>query len=163
MNESSRVVFLSIRPKWAEKILNREKKYEFRRSAPTLDPPYDVLLYATDGASEIVGEARVDRVLSDTVENLLNRTLEETPHSYSEIEEYFSGNDIGQALHISNVTRYKEPIHKEDIQETLDDFRPPQNFLYLSPDENPEFFKLVPTHTTRTTQGKLNQYDTSQD
>jgi predicted transcriptional regulator len=161
MNESSRVVFLSIHPQWAEKILKTEKKYEYRRAAPTIEPPYDILLYATDGASEIVGEARVDRILSDTVEKLIERTLKETPHSHSEIEEYFSGNDVGQALHISEVKRYDEPIHKEDIQATLDDFRPPQNFLYLSPDENPEFFKLVPTHTTHSSQGTLNQYDTS--
>ncbi|WP_084509895.1 ASCH domain-containing protein [Haloplanus natans] len=161
MSESSRVVFLSIHPQWAEKILDGEKEYEYRRSAPTLDPPYDILLYATDGASEVVGEARVDRILSDTVENLLDRTLEKTPHSYSEIEEYFSGNDVGQALHISDTKRYDEPIHKKDIQKALGEFRAPQNFLYLSPDENPEFFNLVPTHKTHTTQGKLNQYDTS--
>lgn len=159
MNESSKVVFLSIHPQWAEKILEGEKEYEYRRSAPTLNPPYKVLLYATDGASEIVGEAQVDHVLSDTVENLLERTIDKTPHTSTEIEDYFSGADIGQALHISEVSRYDEPIHCDAIQETLEDFRPPQNFLYLSPDENPEFFELIPTYSTQTTQGTFGHFE----
>lgn len=161
MKESSPVVFLSIHPQWAEKILERNKEFEYRRAAPTLDPPYKVLLYSTNGASEIVGEVSVDRVLSDTIENLLERTIDDTPHTQEEIEEYFEGAEVGQALHISDVIRYDEPIQKEAIEGVLEEFRPPQNFLYLSPDSNPEFFELIPTYRMQSTQGTLSHFETS--
>lgn len=159
MDELTRFVFLSIRPKWAEKILAGEKKFEYRRSAPTIEAPFKILLYATDGKSEIVGEASVDRVFSDEIQNLMDRTISETPHTRSEIEEYFSGLDVGQALRITQTVRYDSPIGKAEIENTIDDFRPPQNFLYVTPNDHPQFFELIPTFSMQTKEGNLNQFE----
>ena len=42
-------VMLSIRPQWAEKILNGEKTIEVRKREPKLKPPFTVNMYVTKG------------------------------------------------------------------------------------------------------------------
>ena len=46
-------VLYSIRPKWVEKILNKEKKWEIRKDCPSrLKPPFTVLIYCTRAKSK---------------------------------------------------------------------------------------------------------------
>lgn len=159
MDQDDDIVFLSIHEKWAEKILDGTKRYEYRRIPPNRDPPYIVLLYATNGSSEIVGEAKIDRVVEADIENLLERTLNETPHEPAEIEEYFEGNEVGHALHVATVTRYDEPIHLSEIQDLDPDFTPPQNFIYLTPSEHSDLLALIPTYSTSASQQQLVQFE----
>lgn len=43
----------SIRPKWVEKILNKEKKWEIRKDCPSrLKPPFTALIYCTRAKSK---------------------------------------------------------------------------------------------------------------
>ena len=43
----SKAVMLSIRPKWAEKIVNGEKTIEVRKTRPKLDTPFKCYIYCT--------------------------------------------------------------------------------------------------------------------
>ena len=42
-------VLISIRPEWCEKIANKVKSLEIRKTAPKLKPPFKVYIYCTSG------------------------------------------------------------------------------------------------------------------
>ena len=44
-----RAVLISNKPKWCEKIANREKKIEVRKTKPKLETPFKCLIYCTKG------------------------------------------------------------------------------------------------------------------
>lgn len=43
-----RAILMSIQPQWLEKILNREKLIEIRKTMPKCELPIDVYLYCTN-------------------------------------------------------------------------------------------------------------------
>jgi len=49
-------VLLSIKPEYAEKILNGEKKYEFRKVLPKNKSITKVIIYATMPIGKVIGE-----------------------------------------------------------------------------------------------------------
>ena len=70
----SKAVFISIRPEWVEKILDREKTLEVRRKRPKLETPFKCYIYCTNSGvaigmwgkhGKIVGEFACDRI--DTI------------------------------------------------------------------------------------------------
>src|SRR2546421_6708826 len=64
---------LSIKPEFVEAILRGEKRYEFRRSI-FKRPITVVLVYATVPIRRVVGEFRVESIISDSPHRLWRRT-----------------------------------------------------------------------------------------
>lgn len=124
-------ILLSILPKWAEAILNGEKRWEYRKVPPKAGKGDRVILYATRERREIVGEFVVGEVLKAPLDRLISCTIRETPHEEEEIRRYFSGLKRGSALKILYPKRYDEPIPLRKIKEKIPNFVPPQNFVYL--------------------------------
>lgn len=123
----TKVVLLSIKPRWADAILNGEKKWEYRKKLPNLSTPYDMLLYATLPKQKIVGEVTVDKIIRGSVQEVIDETIEDTPNTASEIEEYFSTQIDGYAINVEDNKKYNEPI-------TID-HRPPINFMYVEKED----------------------------
>ena len=44
-----KAVLISIRPEWCEKIANKVKSLEIRKTVPKLKPPFKVYIYCTRG------------------------------------------------------------------------------------------------------------------
>ena len=117
---------LSIRPNFASAILNGEKRFEFRRRrlAPSIKV---VLVYVTIPVRQVVAEFEVRSVISSGLNSLWRQT-----RSFAGIErkvflEYFKGVQVGHAIEIGKVKKYKVPycpIEKLGI-------RPPQSFVYI--------------------------------
>jgi len=76
---------------------------------------------------QVIGEFKVDEIISDEVDALWRRTEAHAGIGRDAFLKYFSGKDKGYAIKIGNVTRYDEPL---DLQATYG-VRPPQSFLYL--------------------------------
>jgi predicted transcriptional regulator len=118
---------LSIRPNFASAILNGEKRFEFRRRKFAQSVKV-VLVYATIPVRQVVAEFEVRSVISGGLDSLWRRT-----RNFAGIEKkvflaYFKGVQIGHAIEIGKVKRYKEPycpIKKLGI-------RPPQSFVYVT-------------------------------
>jgi predicted transcriptional regulator len=71
--------------------------------------------------------ASVEDIITDDVDALWDRTEAHAGIDLDLIFTYFSGRDVGHAIAIGKVKRYKEP---RDIG-TAYGVRPPQSFLYL--------------------------------
>lgn len=101
-------VLLSIKPKFAERILTREKRYEFRKT--TFREPSQVetvLMYSSAPVQEIVGTFTIDRVIEDRPEILWAEYGSESGiEDQATFFDYFSDADLGYALKVSQVNRF---------------------------------------------------------
>lgn len=114
-------IILSIKPKYAEMILQGTKTAELRKSLPK-EMPGRVYLYATDPVKRIIGwfVPGGSRVLHHIDE--YHYFVERSGLSEKEFMAYGKGGKIGVIL-IKEVTRCDRPLPKG--------MRPPRNFVYL--------------------------------
>jgi len=121
-------VLLSIKPKYAEKILKGEKLYEFRRAIFKSSAVTKVIIYASSPISKVIGEFEIDYVLSLGVDELWNKTMEHSGIDKEFYDSYFEGKVIGHAIKVKRAQRYLKfrELKEYDIK------HPPQSFAYLS-------------------------------
>lgn len=118
---------LSIRPNFASAILNGEKRFEFRRKKFAHSVKV-VLVYATIPVRQVVAEFEVRSVISSGLDSLWRQTRNFAGIEKKVFLQYFKGVQVGHAIEIGKVKRYKEPycpIEKLGI-------RPPQSFVYIN-------------------------------
>lgn len=121
-------VLLSIKPEFAEKIFNGTKKFEFRRSIFKNQNIRKVVVYASSPVQKVIGEFEIDHILSLHPESLWEKTFKDSGISQEYFFEYFGDKEIGHAIKVKNIKRYKKPLCiREDFKVT-----PPQSFLYLT-------------------------------
>lgn len=120
-------ILLSIKPEYAEKILNGSKRYEYR----TVMPKHfveTVVMYSTLPEGMVVGEFSVERVLIMTPADLWRKTSKKSGISADSFDEYFKGRDVAYAFEIEEAKRYEQAL---PLQAVCDAKRPPQSFRYL--------------------------------
>lgn len=122
-------VLLSIRPEYAEKILAGEKRYEFRRRIPKATGIRTVVIYATLPVGKVIGEFKVERILSDQPNELWAKTKEYAGITRDFFDEYFLGRDHGHAYEVRSIKRYAKP---KPLTRFLESGVAPQSFCYLT-------------------------------
>jgi len=125
-------VLLSIKPKYVEKILEGEKKYEFRKSS-FKDPEAvnKIYIYSTSPEQKIVGYFILDEIIEDAPENLWEKCKEDSGLEEEEFFDYYRGKQEGVAMKINYSESFKEPI---DPYKNLKNFVAPQSFHYVEED-----------------------------
>jgi type I restriction enzyme S subunit len=133
--DQSTNVLLSIKPEFAEKILSREKRYEFRKTRFRDPSKVDtVIMYSSSPDQEIVGTFTFERVIQDDPENLWDNFGDVSGiDNRSRFLDYFSNTETGYAIEIQEVFRLPSPV---DPRRHFDDFRPPVSFQYVNGDYN---------------------------
>ncbi|WCD79609.1 ASCH domain-containing protein [Pseudomonas sp. TUM22785] len=125
-------VLLSIKPEYAEKILQGVKRYEFRKNIFKNRDVRTVVIYATMPVGKVVGEFDFDEVLSGSPSVIWSETREFSGISKSYFNSYFKGRETAHAIKVSVVRRYGTPL-------ALNKFVPsgsaPQSYRYLSEEQ----------------------------
>ncbi|MBT4512283.1 MAG: ASCH domain-containing protein [Chloroflexi bacterium] len=127
------VLFLSIRPRYANKILEGIKTVELRRVHPKRIGKGDiVLIYAPSPVKSLVGAFEVDRVVEKPVEELWHIANGKNGITRNEFDAYFKGVTIGVGIFFNKVWRLPKPIQLQELREIIRDFHPPQGFRYAT-------------------------------
>ncbi|OIO87016.1 MAG: hypothetical protein AUK32_04580 [Candidatus Aquicultor secundus] len=121
-------VLLSIKPKYVEKIIDGDKKYEFRKAIFKVDCQM-IYIYASMPVKKIVGAIFPGQVDEDTPKNLWLKYKDLAGIQENEFFEYYAGKAKGFAIEIGQVGLFENPI---DPRECLPDFSPPQSFCYVN-------------------------------
>ncbi|MCE9673826.1 ASCH domain-containing protein [Myxococcus stipitatus] len=121
-------VLLSIKPEYAEKILEGKKHYEFRRAVFKNPEVKTVVIYATKPVGKVVGEFDIAEVLSECPSDLWARTSKLAGITRRFFDQYFTGRKTAYAIKVQNVRRYRKPL---ELQTLLENGVPPQSFCYL--------------------------------
>ena len=123
-------IFLTIRPKYAQKILDGTKTVELRRIYPKrIDKDVLVLLYVSSPVKSLVGAFRVESVVEAPLNKLWGFVKYSAGITRNEFFEYYKNVNRGVGIFIKDVWRFPEPIALYTLQAHYD-FLPPQSFRY---------------------------------
>lgn len=120
-------VLLSIKPEYAQSILDGNKKFEFRRVIFKNESIKTVVMYASYPLKKIVGEFSVSGIISMDTSNLWANTESYAGISKACYDDYFLGKNIGHAIIVSDVKIYAE---QKELS-SLNIERAPQSFMYI--------------------------------
>lgn len=121
---------LSIKPIYANQILNGSKKVEFRKKKfkKKVDRVY---IYSSSPCKMIVGYFTIKEIVEDTPANLWNKFKDVGGIDEERFFEYYQNTDIGYSIIIKKVVLEKE----QDPIEFMENFSAPQSYIYLEREE----------------------------
>lgn len=130
---TGRQVVMSVRPRYAEAIMDGRKKVEFRKR-PLASDVSVVWVYATAPVQRIIGCFEVDATVTAPPGDLWRQFASVGAIDRADFDRYYAGSSVGSGICIGNVVRLEVPA---PIQELLPSGVPPQSFAYVEPVEAP--------------------------
>ncbi len=135
----SNILLLSIRPEYAKKIFEGNKKVELRRVRTRLNKGDLVLVYASSPQKALLGSFEVDRILQIPIQKLpedLNkiwkRVAKKAEISREQFDIYYAGASLCVCIFFKNVRLLPHPVNLTRLRQEFSDFRPPQSYHYLT-------------------------------
>lgn len=122
-----KAVLLSIKPKFAHKIFEGTKKFEYRKQVFKDISVKKVIVYSSSPEQKVIGEFEIETILGDTPDKIWKQTRLHAGISREFYDEYFRGRDKAYAIKISTARKYRKP-------RTLADYglrSAPQSFAYV--------------------------------
>jgi predicted transcriptional regulator len=122
-------VLLSVKPKYVEKIMSGDKRYEFRKTI-WKKKINEVYIYSTTPEKKIVASFTYDKVIKEDPQTLWEFYHEESGLTQGEFFDYFRGIKKGYAIPIKELKPFDPPLEL-----SLNNIRPPQSFRYISEEQ----------------------------
>ena len=122
-------ILLSVKPRFAEAILDGTKTFEFRRSLFRRRGIETVVLYASYPTCKILGEFTIEAVLALEIEALWRATQHGGAIDRAYFDSYFEGRSDGYAIKIGKPRRYETPLC---LRTDFGIRTPPQSFRYVA-------------------------------
>ena len=119
-------ILISINPQHVENIFNGTKKYEYRkiRCKQEVDK---IIIYSTYPIMKIVGEAKVEKILEDSPDNIWEETKNYSGIDLKFYQQYFKDRSKAIAYKLTNIKKYSIPqeLSSYGIKSA------PQSFIYV--------------------------------
>jgi len=129
---SDKMLLLSIRPKYAERIFTGTKTVELRRIRPKIMESNIVLIYVTSPVKSFSGVCKVEKILSEKPNNLWHLIKNRAGVSREEFDNYYKGANEAFAISFNKVWELKKPIELNKIKRHIPNFKPPQGYWYIN-------------------------------
>jgi predicted transcriptional regulator len=126
----TRVLFISVKPRYARAILEGRKTVEVRRKFPHLPAGTIIVLYSSSPERAVLGTVRLkrtSRVAASAVWRLHSSAI---AIGEDALDKYLEGAEESTLLEMENPTSWARPISLELLRKTLG-VEPPQSFRYL--------------------------------
>lgn len=120
-------VLLSIKPEFAFKIFEGEKKFEFRKVIFKKPNIRTVVVYASSPVQRVIGEFEIDDILTSDPNEIWEMTKNFSGISEDFFYEYFADREIAHAIKIKKTKKYRKSLCLREDFNVL----PPQSYLYL--------------------------------
>ena len=124
-------VLLSVKPQYANAILDGTKKFEFRKSIFVTFQPEKVFIYASSPQKEIIGYFTYSEIKKDTPEKIWRASKKFAGIDEATYFNYFRGRQYAIAIKIASVIQLEQSIRPSEY---VENFIPPQSFYYLKKD-----------------------------
>jgi predicted transcriptional regulator len=132
MDAAGNAIVVSIAPQWLQAIVAGTKTIELRRRAPRLHAAVTAYLYETSPGRQLRAVCSMGPVLTAPLSELWDIVGGQSGVSRSVFDAYFDGLVVGQALPISSVKEFANPIPLSVLRERVN-FRAPQSWCRASP------------------------------
>lgn len=121
-------VLMSIKPPYAQMILEGSKTIELRRRfTQDLEPDTKLLIYSTDPVKKIIGECRIKAVLKLSIADLWAASCRDAMISWETYQAYFTGVTEGYGVVLHKQIAYEKPIPLEEMRSRYN-LNPPQSY-----------------------------------
>ncbi|MEV5650508.1 hypothetical protein AB0L57_19845 [Nocardia sp. NPDC052254] len=127
-----RPLLLSLRPRFAQAILDGTKTVELRRTRVSAVPGTLLVLYASSPMMAVVGVATLKDRDTASPATIWRRYRDSVGLSRREFSDYFAGAEQATALSIAAPRALPEPLTLNWLR-THASFRPPQSYRYIAP------------------------------
>lgn len=134
MTDNPRPVLMSIKPRFAEAILDGHKTVELRRIRLSAQPGTLVILYATAPTMAVVGTAIVEARDTDTPASIWRRYRAHMALTKDEFDTYLAGATFATAISMMSPRRLNEIVPLAALREETG-FNPPQSYRFVRSDE----------------------------
>jgi predicted transcriptional regulator len=121
-------VLLSVKPEFANAILDGVKRFEFRRVLFSTRKVSRIVLYASSPVQRVIGDFQVSDILSLPPDDLWQITWSGAGISQEYFESYFRGKNLAHAIGVHNARRFARPRR---LASHYGIRLPPQSFCYL--------------------------------
>ncbi len=121
-----KALLLSIKPEYVEKILQGEKKYEYRKRLAKEDVSY-IYVYSTAPSMKVVASVHIEGHLSDSPTALWEKTKAAAGISRAKFRDYFRGCKTAYAYKLGKVEVFESPKNLSDFGVAV----APQSFVYI--------------------------------
>ena len=124
-------VLLSVRPHFAEALLEGSKTADVRRRFPTLHAGTRIYIYSSSHVGAVLGTVDLETVDRDDVCKLWSRHRDRIGISKDDFLNYIEGVRKPAVLIVENPRCWKGAMPRSILQEVLG-LKPPQSFRYLN-------------------------------
>ena len=126
-------ILMSIKTKYARKILSGDKKVEVRRMFSKKWKLSKVTIYASGSERSLVGEALIKDVVVDKPENIWRRFSDQIGCTKEEFDKYTTSKNKVYAVVLEDAVPYQKSISIKEISSLMkENLRPPQNYYNLN-------------------------------
>ncbi len=130
MSQLERALLLSVRPRFAESIMDGSKVAEIRRQRPNIAAGTPVIIYATLPVAAVVGSARLGEVHRGRPDEMWSNYQGFMGVTRVEFDEYLAGAEAAHILMLADVQRLETPLALSRMRE-ISNFRPPRSYRYI--------------------------------
>lgn len=119
----------SIRPAFADRIINGRKRVEVRRRFSNKWKGATALLYASSPLRQFVGEAIIGDIITSTPDKIWSDWKDELGCTFDEFGSYCNGASQVSAIIFEEVKVFKDPIPQAQMEHLVQkDLKAPQSF-----------------------------------
>ena len=127
------MLLLSIRPKFANAILDGSKTVEFRRRAPRqVVLGSELVIYESSPTCALVGLATIEGLIECSPSQLWRKCKEIGGIEYEGFCEYFANADRAVGIILGSARRLSTQVDLEALRVYWPGFHPPQQFVYIN-------------------------------
>ena len=122
---------LSIRPTFANRILDGSKAVELRRRPIGAPAGALVVIYASAPVKAVIGAARLGGQWTESLSAVWRAESARADVTREEFDAYFEGATRAVAIQLLNPVRLDPPVTLNEMRERVPGFNPPQSFSFL--------------------------------
>ena len=138
------MLLLSIKPNYADRILDGSKKVEFRRRHPRqIELGTRMLIYASSPVRALIGTAVVVEVVEASPEEAWDAYQGVGGIDHEQFNAYYEECDRAVVIRLSKPLRLARAIPLDDLRAKWPGFHPPQQFAYLNSERVREISRAV--------------------
>lgn len=131
------ILLISVKPIFAEKILNGEKTIELRKSAPKkVNKESYILIYVTSPIKELWAVCKINNIIKEDKSIFWKKYGFKTGVTENEFKEYYNKNENAYGIELKQIKNFsKHSIDLKNLKKAFPNFMPPQTYTYINSEE----------------------------
>ena len=132
---NQKMILISIKPEFVEKILSGEKTIELRKSKPDAATGDLIILYSTAPVKAIVGFCVIDNIIVGKPGVFWDKHHADCGIDKMRFFEYYENYNKVIGIKLKEIYRLPKKINLQTVRSNWPRFSPPQTYKYLSKSE----------------------------